>query len=106
MCLISFNRFSGLLPAFTYARAIGNLWSICLGVNILSLERSVFKIPKPLDFIENILLSKPSRIISLASKKLYKFLRTIYFPCFFLSFWGLVLSLKLLISFNKFDWCS
>ena len=24
------------MPAFTYATAIGNLWSICLGVNILS----------------------------------------------------------------------
>ena len=23
-----------MLPAFTYAGAIGNLWSICLGVNI------------------------------------------------------------------------
>ena len=34
--LISFNKLSELVPAFTYARAIGNLWSICLGVNILS----------------------------------------------------------------------
>ena len=25
-----------MLPGFTGARAIGNLWSICLGVNILS----------------------------------------------------------------------
>ena len=36
ICLISFNRFSELLPAFTCARAIGNLWSSCLGVIILS----------------------------------------------------------------------
>ena len=36
ICLISFNKFFELLPGFTYARAIGNLWSICLGVNILS----------------------------------------------------------------------
>ena len=34
--LISFNKFSELLLAFTCARAIGNLWSNCLGVNILS----------------------------------------------------------------------
>ena len=34
--LISFNYFSGVLPAFTCTRAIGNLWSICWGVNILS----------------------------------------------------------------------
>ena len=33
---ISFSMFSDVLPAFTSARAIGNLWSICLGVNILS----------------------------------------------------------------------
>ena len=35
ICLISFCKFSEVLPAFTYPRAIGNLWSICLGVNIL-----------------------------------------------------------------------
>ena len=36
ICLISFNKLSELLPAFTCARAIGNLWSICFGVSILS----------------------------------------------------------------------
>ena len=36
ICLISFNKLFELLPAFTCARDIGNLWSICLGVNILS----------------------------------------------------------------------
>ena len=30
-----FSKFSDVLPAFNFARAIGNLWSICLGVNIL-----------------------------------------------------------------------
>ena len=34
ICQISFNKLSELLPAFTYARAIGNIWSICLGANI------------------------------------------------------------------------
>ena len=34
--LISFIKFPDVLPAFTCARAIGNLWCICLGVNILS----------------------------------------------------------------------
>ena len=34
--LISFNMFSDVLSAFTCASAIDNLWSICLGVNILS----------------------------------------------------------------------
>ena len=36
ICLISFSKFSNVLPAFTCASAIGNLWSIWLGVNILS----------------------------------------------------------------------
>ena len=36
ICLISFNKFSGELPTFTCGRAIGNFWSICLGVNISS----------------------------------------------------------------------
>ena len=34
ICLISFNNFSDVLPAFTCASAISNLGSICLGVNI------------------------------------------------------------------------
>ena len=33
ICLILFSKFSDFLPAFTCARAIGNLWSICLGVS-------------------------------------------------------------------------
>ena len=36
ICLISFSKFSDVLPACTCASAIGNIWSICLGVNILS----------------------------------------------------------------------
>ena len=35
MYLISFSKFSDVLPAFTCTRANG-WWSICLGVNILS----------------------------------------------------------------------
>ena len=34
--LISFSKIPDVLPAFTCAIAIGNLGSICLGVNILS----------------------------------------------------------------------
>ena len=37
ICLISFITFSDVLLAFTCAGAIGNLWRICLKVNILSL---------------------------------------------------------------------
>ena len=36
ICLISFSTFSDVLPACTCARAIDNLWSICVGVNILN----------------------------------------------------------------------
>ena len=35
ICLISFSKFSDALPIFTYVSVIGNLWSICLGLNIL-----------------------------------------------------------------------
>ena len=35
ICLISFNKFSDVLPAVNCARAVGNLWSICWGVSIL-----------------------------------------------------------------------
>ena len=35
ICLISFSKFSDVLPAFTCASAIGNLGRICLGVIIL-----------------------------------------------------------------------
>ena len=34
--LISFNKFSDVIPACTRARAICNLWSICFGLKILS----------------------------------------------------------------------
>ena len=36
ICLISFSKFSDVLPAFTYVRAIGSLWSICLGLDIFN----------------------------------------------------------------------
>ena len=35
-----FRKFSEVLPALSSARAIGNLWSICLEVNTLRHERS------------------------------------------------------------------
>ena len=35
ICLISLSKLSDVLLALTCARAIGNLWSICLGVKIL-----------------------------------------------------------------------
>ena len=32
---ISFTKFLDVLPAFNWVSAIGNIWSICLGLNIL-----------------------------------------------------------------------
>ena len=94
------------MPTFTCVRTIGNLWSNYLGVNILSLDWSVFKRPEPSNFIKNILLSKPSGSISLPSKNLYKFLKAIYFSCFFLLSCGLVLYSKLLMLLDKLSWSS
>ena len=55
ICLILFNMFSDVLPTFTCASAVGNLWSFCLGVNILR--------PIPfVCFIRNIPLLKALRI--------------------------------------------
>ena len=44
-CTISFSKFSNALPVFTYARAIGNLSRICLGVKIFRLEWSEKPVP-------------------------------------------------------------
>ena len=58
--MISFNKLSQLFPGFTCARAVGNLWRNCLGVNIL--------IPVPVDaFNENNPLLKALTTKSLPS---------------------------------------
>ena len=41
ICLILFNQFPDVLPAFTCSSAIGNLCSICFGVNILILSPQI-----------------------------------------------------------------
>ena len=95
--LISFTKFSDVLPAFTCASAIGNLRSIYLGIKILRLELFKTLSKKPVDsiFIVNILLSKASRTFSLSSKSAYKFSRTSFFFYFFSRFRGFILILKL-----------
>ena len=84
--LILFNKLSELLPAFICKTAIGNLWSIWLYVNIFSLEWSGFKIPVPLNFVENILLSKASIVFlyypppsPIPPKKLRKVFKNTFF---------------------------
>ena len=79
ICRISFEKFSDVLPAFTCARAIGNLWSICLGVKIL---RS-----SPCFFVCN--LGYDSRIIIKQSHNFFLwFVKCFNFTyCTFLIFW-------------------
>ena len=55
ICLISFNKFSDVILAFTCARSISNLWNTCLGVNISRASPCVA-------FIGNILLLKALRV--------------------------------------------
>ena len=64
-----------MLPAFTCARAIGNLWNICLGVHNLRLEWSETLPGKamPSLFIGNILQSKALKTLSLLSKRYISF---------------------------------
>ena len=54
--LISFSKFFDVLPAFTWTRVIGNLWSVFLGVNIFN--------PFSCVFIGNISFLKTFRINS------------------------------------------
>ena len=73
--LISFSKFSHVLPAFTCTRAIiANLLSICLGVNFFKLEwsKTLFEKPVLSIFIGKILLSKALRTLSSPSRRLYK----------------------------------
>ena len=87
ICLISFNNLSELLPVFTCVRATGNLWSICLGVNILS------HVPF-FDFYENIPLLKALRSNSLPSYRFIALPKTSFFLLLSLSDLGLILLLK------------
>ena len=76
ICLISCSKCSDVLTAFTCAGALGNLQSICVGVNTLKLKWSdtLSEKPLPSTLVRNILLSKASRTLSLPSKSAYKFL--------------------------------
>ena len=104
--LISFSNFPDVLTAFTCARAISNLWSICLGVNILRLEWSETMSEKtvPSIFIGNILLSEALKNLSLPTKIFYKLSRTSPFFCFFSQFFVFTSFLKFKISTNKSLW--
>ena len=53
ICLISLKKNSDVLPAFTCARAIGNLWSNYLGVNIFRLFHVLYHIQLCVPFENN-----------------------------------------------------
>ena len=61
--LTSFKKFSDVLPTFTCAKAIANLWNVCLGLNILS---CVAKFERPplscVAFIGNIAFLKTLKV--------------------------------------------
>ena len=83
ICLILFNKLFQLLPAFTYARAIGNLWSICLGVSILSLEWSKFEKTCTYIFYWKYFTFKSIRNSFSTIKKYIKAFKDIFFLLFF-----------------------
>ena len=65
ICLILFSKFSDVLLPITWTRAIGNLWSICLGVNILNRVDKSEGRPSPCAaFVGNIPLFKALRVNS------------------------------------------
>ena len=55
--LISFSKFMEVSPAFTCAKGVGNVWSICLEINILITSPFVA-------FVGNIPLLKALRVNS------------------------------------------
>ena len=81
---ISFSKFSDVLSAFTPARSIGNLWSICAGVKILSCLRSE-TLPKvlrnlfPFVYFGNISPSTAVKTFWLPFRSIYAFLRSAFF---------------------------
>ena len=114
ICLILLNKFSDVLPAFTCASAIGNLWRICLGVNILSsfwsealrLEtlatwptQSVILVsPFPSFHFASVSLSKVLRTFCVQLRSIIAFLRVSSFFSFLTDLHGFVDSLKISIS--------
>ena len=98
ICWISFSKFSYVFPAFTCASAIGNLCSICLGVNILSCLSRILLSSFTCFPFGNISHSKALRMLCLPLRSIIVFLRVIFFY-FLTDFSGFVDSLKISISF-------
>ena len=84
--LTNFSKFLNVLPAFTFARAIANLLSICLGANIwsclpsevLDMQVTPSKLlvsPFPCFCFGNVPPSKASRTFCLPLRSIIAFLR-------------------------------
>ena len=115
ICLTLLSKFSDVLLAFTCARAIGNLWSIYLEVNILGLDWSEFRLftssfclkyfgfksIKNSLFLSLSLSLSFSLSLSLPSQSAYKFLRVSFFFGFFSGSCGFTYFLKFKVSINK-----
>ena len=104
ICFISFNKFLNVLPACTYAKAISNIWIICLEVNILTLDWSHNFSEKPIPSISigNILLWKAPEPFSLSLKNVYKFFKRSSLFYFFVRFSCFICILKFQL-INHFD---
>ena len=98
ICVISCSKFSDVVPAFTCA-SIGNLWSICLGVNILRLEWSEAFFSETWKTCAFNFYWKYFSIKSI--RKPFFTFRTSFFCCFFSVFFGFTFLLKINISTNK-----
>ena len=86
ICLISIHKFSDVLPAFTCAWAIGNLWSIFLGLNILR-PFSIFCFICRFRYSFRIIVKQFDNIFSWFVKCFTIFYSTFlliwFFPCFY-----------------------
>ena len=114
-CRISFSKFSDVLTTFTYARAIGSLWNIYFGVNILSYLRldtlptqtKIFG--RPFSCVcfpfGNITLSKALRTFYLQLRSIIAFLRVSAVFLFLTVSFGFVDPLKISRSSFNFICC-
>ena len=96
ICQVSCSKFWDQLPVSTCARAIGNLSSICSGVNIF-ISFSCACSP-----IRNISLLTPFKTFCLPLRSLLLFSQVSTFFLFSFRFYGLVFSLKLSIPTFRF----
>ena len=105
ICMSSFSKFPDVLPAFSCASAIDNLWSICLDVSILkSLPYFALYLASDSKRISNFFSLKSFELKSFESLWIFCITLIWYFDFDFLFpfFILLALDLKLIRSFNTY----